>query len=413
MHVYDIAIVGAGAAGSMAAIRVAALGKKVLLIERNLSVGKKLLLTGKTRCNLTNVAGIGTFIEAFGKQGKFLRSAFQSFFNNDLMDFFKRNGLGLKVERQGRVFPVTDKAVSIVNVLKKCLSKKEIKLLYDMRVVSISRKKGLFELKALKGHKVYAKKVILSTGGASYKVTGSSGDGYCIARELGHTVEALRPALVPLKIKEQWVKELKGLSLKNIRLTFKYDTKKIISSIGEMIFTHFGVSGPLVLDLSGKITPLFASRKSIDLLIDLKPGLTREQLEKRLLREFESGKSTQLKNIMKNLLPNKLIPAFLHIADVMPEKQASQLSRKERHSLVELLKALPLTVTGSLAIEAGMVTNGGVSLKEINPRTMESRIVEGLYFAGELIDGSAPSGGYNLQQAFSTGFLAGESAAHA
>ena len=413
MHLYDIAVIGGGPAGIMAAICANTLKKNVALIEKNNSIGKKILLTGKKRCNLTNIATLNAFIEVFGPQGKFLRSAFTEFFNSDLINFFKTRGLPLKTERQGRVFPVTDKASSVVEVLKKCLLEENIEILYDMRLTSINKKSNFFELEMSSKDKIYAKKVILATGGKSYKVTGSSGDGYCISEKLGHNIIALKPALVPLKTKEPWVKQLQGLPLKNIRIKFKYDNKKIISDIGEIIFTHFGVSGPLILDLSGKIVSLLDKHKDISLFVDLKPGLDSEQLEKRLLREFNAGKNAQLKNVMKGLLPHRLISVFLHILGVLPEKRVNQLSRRERHAMTSLLKALPLTIVGALAIEEAMVTNGGISTKEINPKTMESRIVPGLYFAGEIIDGCAASGGYNLQQAFSTGFLAGQSAAYA
>ena len=413
MHVYDIAVVGAGPAGVMAAIRASELEKNIVLIERNRSIGKKILLTGKKRCNITNIAAIDTFIETFGKQGSFLRSAFSAFFNHDLIDFFEGRGLALKIERQGRVFPSTDRASSVVEVLKKCLLENKVKLLYNMRLANIKKKNGFFELDMGKKDKICAKVVIIATGGATYKITGSSGDGFRIARKLGHAVAPLKPALVPLKTKELWVKQLQGLSLKNIRIILKYGNKKITSDTGEIIFTHFGVSGPLVLDLSGRIVSALGKHKEISLFVDFKPGLNPEQLEKRLLKEFSAGKNARLKNVMKSLLPRRLIPVFLDIAGVLPEKEVNRVSRKERRALIGLLKALPLTILGSLPIEEAMVTNGGISTKEINPRTMESRIVPGLYFAGEIINGCASSGGYNLQQAFSTGYLAGESAGYA
>lgn len=413
MHVYDIAVVGAGPAGIMAAIRASLLKKDVVLIERNRSIGKKILLTGKGRCNITNVATIDTFIEAFGRQGNFLRSAFFTFFNHDLIDFFRARGLALKIERQGRVFPATDRACSVVEVLKGYLLENKVELLYNMRLVNIKKKKDFFQLDMENKDKIYAKKIILATGGASFRKTGSSGDGFRIAKKLGHTIVPLRPALVPLKTKEPWVKQLQGLSLKNTRIIFKYDNTKITSDVGEIIFTHFGVSGPLVLDLSGRIVSIFDEHREISLFLDLKPGLKPEQLENRLLKEFNAKKNVQLKNAMKSLLPHRLIPVFLHIAGLVPEKKINQVGREERRAIIKLLKALPLTVGGALPIEEAMVTNGGVSTKEIDPRTTESRIIPGLYFAGEIIDGCAASGGYNLQQAFSTGYLAGESVAYA
>jgi len=411
MKIYDIAVVGAGAAGIMASIRAAQLKKNVVLVERNNSIGKKILITGKSRCNVTNIAPISTFIEKFGKQGPFFRSAFSTFFNHDLMDFFKFKGLELKVERQGRVFPTTDNAYSIVEVLRKYLSDNNVTILYKMRLTDIIKKDGIFQLDFENKYSIKAKKVILATGGASYKATGSSGDGFCLAKKLGHTIVALKPGLVPLKTKELWVKELQGLTLKNIRLTFEYDGKKIVSEVGELLFTHFGVSGPLVLDLSNKIVRLLEEYQEIRLFIDLKPGLKPEQIQNRLLNEFKVKGNAELKNVMKNLLPQKLIPVFINLLGLDPEKKANQITQQERRSIMNLLKALPLTIIGSLPLEEAMITDGGISTKEINPRTMESKIIPGLYFAGEIIDGCASSGGYNLQQAFSTGYLAGEQAA--
>jgi predicted Rossmann fold flavoprotein len=409
-RIYDIAVVGAGPAGTMAAIRAGQLKKNVVLIERNNFIGKKILLSGKGRCNVTNIAPIDRFIEKFGRQGAFLKSAFFTFFNQDLIDFFKSKGLELKAERQGRIFPVTDSSRSIVEVLKEYLLENKVQILYNMRLLDIKRKEGFFQLHLEGRGRLDAKKVVLATGGASYKITGSTGDGFRIARRLGHTIVPLRPGLVPLKTKELWVKELQGLTLKNIRITFAYGKKKIVSDIGELLFTHFGVSGPLVLDLSNKIISILEEHKEVHLFIDLKPGLQTEQLEKRLLNEFNARGNTELKNIMKSLLPRRLIPVFINLSGLEPEKKANQITQKERRSMTNLLKALPLTIIGSLPIEEAMITDGGISTREINSRTMESKITPGLYFAGEIIDGCAWSGGYNLQQAFSTGYLAGEKA---
>jgi len=409
-RLYDIGVIGAGPAGIMAAICAARQKRDVVLLERNDRVGKKILITGKGRCNLTNTASLDTFIEKFGKQGLFLRPAFSVFFNEGLMEFFKSRGLPLKKERQGRVFPSTDTAESVVHVLNNCLKKNYIKVLYNSRVSGIRKREAFFELDIENKNALYARKIVLATGGSSYKATGSSGDGYQVARKLKHDVLPLTPALVPLKTCEKWVKELQGLTLKNIRLTFLYGKKKIVSGIGEMLFTHFGVSGPLVLDLSGRLVALLEEHREIRLLIDLKPGLEPVELEARLLREFRSGGKSHLKNVLKELLPHRLIPVFLHLSVIDSAKTASQITKSERARIMHLLKALPLTISGALGIEYGMVTNGGISTKEINPKTMESKRVPGLYFAGEIIDGRAPSGGYNLQQAFSTGFLAGDSA---
>jgi len=410
---YDIAVIGAGAAGTMAAIRSSQLNKKVVLIERNDSIGKKILMTGKGRCNITNSAPVDTFIEKFGRQGNFLRSAFFAFFNDDLIDFFRSKGLEMKVERQGRVFPATDSARSITEVLARYLSENHVDIRYNTRVSNLKQKKECFELGLEPGGILRAKKVILATGGASYKSTGSTGDGFCIAEGLGHVVVPLKAALVPLKTMEPWVKDLQGLSLENVRILFECGKKKITSSVGELIFTHFGVSGPLVLDMSGDMVAMLEGHKEARLFIDLKPGLKPEQLESKLMHKFSIKGTTAIKNLLKDLLPLRLIDVFIRLLDIGPNTRASQITQKVRRSLVSLLKAFPLTITGPLPLEEAMVTAGGVATRQIDPRTMESKIVPGLYFAGEIIEGAASSGGYNLQQAFSTGYLAGEKAAHA
>ncbi|MFA6321764.1 MAG: NAD(P)/FAD-dependent oxidoreductase [Candidatus Omnitrophota bacterium] len=411
MKTYDIIVIGGGAAGTMAAIRAGELKKKVLLVERNDSIGRKILITGKGRCNITNTADIDVFIEKFGKQGEFLRTAFYSFFNEDVVGFLRSLGLETKAERQGRVFPVTDKAASVVEVLKKALSGRGVEVLHGSRITEIVKKADLFSLVTEDGRELSAKKIVMATGGASYKATGSTGDGFAVAQKLGHKIAPLTPALVPLTVKEGWVKELQGVALENIRIVFEYDKKRLVSDVGELMFTHFGVSGPLVLDLSSKVMDILKEHKEVRLLIDLKPGLRQEQLDSKLLHKFKIKGSVVLKNLMKDLLPQRLVDRFLKLLHMRDDLKANQITQEQRHSIVNTLKAFPLTIVGSLPLEEAMVTGGGVSIKEINPRTMESKLVPGLYFAGEVIEGSAPSGGYNLQQAFSTGYLAGSEAA--
>ena len=417
---YYIAVIGAGAAGLMAAIRAGRFGKKIILIERNSSTGKKILLTGKGRCNITNTASLDEFIEKFGRVGQFLRHAFSVFFNKDLMDFFKKEGLELVPERQGRVFPVDYKARSVVEVFKKALSDAGVEFMPKTRVKNIKKSGDSFELLLKDNKNIKAKKVILATGGISWRETGSTGDGFRIAKEFGHKLTPLKPALVPLRTKETWVKELQGLALKNVRLFIsasrrtkdgKIRQRKIESKIGEMLFTHFGVSGPLLLDLSGEIVWILAECKEAKLLIDLKPALTGERIEEKLLTVFKSQGSAHVKNVLKSFLPQRLIPVFVRLAGARPDEEASQATKSVRQKMVNLFKEFPLTITGTLSISRAMVTQGGVSIKEIDSKTMESKLVPGLYFAGEIIEGAAPSGGYNLQQAFSTGYLAGESAA--
>lgn len=412
MSPYDIAVIGAGAAGSMAAIRAGQLDKRVALLERNEAIGKKMLMTGKGRCNITNSGKLDTFIEKFGRPGQFLRNAFYAFSNEDVMDFFRSNGLELKSERQGRVFPVTDNARSVTQVLERCLEESKVEIRYNVRIRELRRLSEKFVLDA-SGGPVSAGKVILATGGASYRDTGSTGDGFLMAQALGHAISPLKPGLVPLKTKETWVKEVQGLTLKNIRLIFIAGKKRMVSEVGELLFTHFGVSGPLILDLSAGIVRLLSEEKEIGLLIDLKPGIDSGEMEDKLLREVKEHGGREIKTMLASALPLRLAPLILRLVDIDLHKKVHQMNKDDRRKLTGILKGLPLTITAPLALEEAMVTCGGVSIKEINPRTMESKIVPGLYFAGEVIEGAAPSGGYNLQQAFSTGYLAGESAANA
>ena len=411
MNSYDISVVGGGPAGMMAAIRAGGMGSGAVILERNAVLGRKLLITGKGRCNITNTAPIEVFIDRFGRQGLFLRTAFRGFSNDDLSGFFHSLGLGLREERPGRVFPETDSSRSVLDALKEALTRNGADIMYDSRVTGIVKEKDAFRLGLARDKALMARKVVLATGGASYRITGSSGDGYDIAGRLGHTVTPLMPGLVPLRTKEKWVGSVKGLTLTNVRLTFKSGKSKIVSEIGECLFTHFGVSGPLVLDLSGHIVSMLEKSGSVRLFIDLKPGLSEEKLELRLRRDLEAGRKAHIDNVMKGLLPKNIIKIALGQAGVDPGREANQVRQAERRAVAKAVKALALTITGSLPIEEAMVTMGGVSTDEIDPKTMGSRLVPGLYFAGEIIDGGAPSGGYNLQQAFSTGRLAGESAA--
>ncbi len=414
LKIHDIIVVGAGPAGMMAAIRAAELKKDVVLIERNDSIGRKLIITGKGRCNITNTASINDFTAKFGRRGVFLRSAFSSFSNEDLITFFKSKGLDMKIEDKGRVFPVTKDSKSVLNVLKDYLKENNVKIIYNARLSKIKKFDDTFKINFNfngENTNINSKNVILATGGASYLATGSSGDGFRIAEEMGHKITPLKPGLIPLKTKESWVKDIQGISLENVRLTFRNGKKKIISDNSDIIFTQFGVSGPTILDLSNQIIFLLEKHGEIPLFIDFRPDLKREELENKLFNQFETHGKTDLKNFMKFMLPNRMIPIFIQLSGVEPKKKLNQINKKERNSIINLLKSLPLTIVGHLPLEKAMVTCGGVSKKEIDPQTMESKIVAGLYFAGEIIDGCAPSGGYNLQQAFSTGYLAGEHAA--
>ncbi|MDP8230441.1 MAG: NAD(P)/FAD-dependent oxidoreductase [Candidatus Gorgyraea atricola] len=398
-----IVVVGGGPSAMMAAIRSSQLGQSVTLLEKNPTLGKKLLLSGKGRCNLTNACSLEEFLERFSKSGPFLRDAFKIFFNQELMDFFEVRGLKLKIERQKRVFPVTDEADSILRVLKKELLENKIKIIYNTAVNDIVIKSDKFLVNS-----ILADKVILATGGISYGFTGSTGQGMKIAKALGHRITPLRPGLVALDIKKNYSKFLEGLTLKNIRLRFTDGKKEILSDIGELLFTKTGISGPLVLSLSGKIVDWLDKKGRVYLEIDLKPALSLEKLETRLLREFKESPKKALKNTLKSLLPMRLIDVFLDIAGLLPDKKVNQVTQDERKRIAMLLKALRFEIKGSRPIKEAMVTRGGVSLKDIDPRTMQSRIIKGLYFAGEIIDIDADTGGFNLQAAFSTGYLAGQ-----
>lgn len=407
-----IVVVGGGPAGMMAAIRAGQSQEDVTLIEKNPVLGKKLLLSGKGRCNLTNLCDLDAFMGRFSKNGQFLRDAFKKFFNHDLMDFFEKRGLELRVERQLRVFPVTDRSSSILEILKAELEKNKVRVIYRARLKEVVAQDN--EVKGLlfsDGHTMPADRVILATGGVSYGFTGSTGEGLEIAKKLGHSVTALRPGLVPLETKEKFPKALEGLVLKNIRLKFSNEKKQIISEVGELLFTDFGISGPLVLTYSGQIADWFSQNKNVYVDIDLKPALSVEQLEARFLREFKANPKRSIKNMLKGFLPASLIGVFLDIAKIPREKKVSQITQDERKALSLLLKGMRLNIARTKPIEEAMVTRGGVSLKEIDPRTLGSRLVKGLYFAGEIMDIDADTGGFNLQAAFSTGYLAGESAA--
>ena len=412
MKLYDVVVVGAGPAGMMAAIRIGQLSKSVVLIEKNDILGKKLKITGSNRCNITNTASFNIFLEKFGKRGSFFRSAFSTFSSRKLITFFKVKGLKFKVEDDGRVFPVTDRSRSVIKVLKEYLSENNVIKNYNTRLINIKKKKDYFSLDLGNDNYMATIKVILATGGVSYKATGSTGDGLDIAQKMGHNITTLKPGLVPLKFSASWVKELQGISLENIQIKIKYGKKNIISNNGNLIFTHFGISGPLILDLSNQIISILEKTETVQFFIDTKPEITIQELEEKLIKEFEIRRKSEFKNFMKFLLPNRMIPVFIELLGMNAKKKVNQIEKEERNSIINLLKAFPLTITGSLGVDKAMITCGGVSRREINPQTMESKLIPGLYFAGEIIEGCAPSGGYNLQQAFSTGYLAGEAASN-
>lgn len=402
-----VIIVGGGAAGMMAAAAAAENGNQVCLIEKNEKLGKKLFITGKGRCNVTNAADMETLFANVCTNEKFLYSAFYGFDNRAVMDFLEQAGCPLKTERGERVFPVSDHSSDVIAALQRELKKRGVEILLNTEVKELCVKEGHIEGVVLEnGKRAEADSCIVCTGGASYPSTGSTGDGYRFAEKTGHRVTDTRPALVPFNVKEGWCGQLMGLALKNVSLCLFCGKRQTYQGFGEMLFTHFGISGPLVLSASSYYVPGGETR----VLIDLKPAMDEEQLDKRLLRDFEENKNKQFKNALGGLFPIKLIPVMIELSGIHPDKKVNEITREERRGFVSLIKNLPLTVTGTRGFAEAIITRGGVSVKDVNPSTMESKKVKGLYFAGEVLDLDALTGGFNLQIAWSTGRLAGESA---
>ncbi|WP_295916850.1 NAD(P)/FAD-dependent oxidoreductase [Anaerovibrio lipolyticus] len=403
-----IVVVGAGPAGMMAAIKAAENGASVVLLEKMKRAGKKMLITGKGRCNITNVAEVPELIKNIPGNGKFLNSCIRAFDNEDVQYFFNGIEVPTKVERGGRVFPVSDKAADVVDAMVLQLHELGVKLYTEVKVseILVQGNKAV-GVKTDDGQKFEAEAVIIATGGSSYPGTGSTGDGYKMADKIGHKVVTPLPALVPLELEEEWVKDLQGLSLRNVRVTLFADEKRITDMFGEMLFTHFGVSGPIILSLSRKTAQLLEEGSFVELMIDLKPALSFEQLDARVLRDFEKYQRKEMKNALKDLLPGRLIPPILDGAYIEPDRMVNSITKEERHRLINVLKGLLVTVTKTRPIAEAIVTAGGVDVKEINPKTMESKLIKNLYFAGEVVDVDAYTGGYNLQAAFSMGAAAG------
>ena len=404
-----VIVIGGGPAGMISAIIASKNGNDVTLFEKMRSVGRKLSITGKGRCNITNATNISDFMNNIPGNPKFLYSAFNTFNNDDTIKFFNSIGVETKIERGERVFPKSDNALEVVDKLKKEMDKCRVKLVVNTPIKEIIVENNI--IKGVKADKVYdADKVILATGGLSYPTTGSTGDGYKMVKKLGHTIVHLKPSLVPMETFES--KELQGLSLKNVKVTITDNGKEVYSDFGEMLFTHFGVSGPVILSASSHMLRIKdvqnkMKNKLIKLHIDLKPALDEEKLENRLIRDFEKNTRKQFKNCLNDLLPSKMIPYIIKLSEIDERKQINQLSKTERKRLVNLLKNLEFTLKGFRPIEEAIVTAGGIDIKEINSKTMESKIVSGLYFAGEIIDVDAYTGGFNLQIAWSTGYVAG------
>ena len=406
----SIVVVGGGAAGLMAAAAAAQAGADVLLLERNEKLGKKLYITGKGRCNVTNACDTQDLFGQILRNAKFMYSAIYTFDNFRVMDFFEQNGTPLKTERGGRVFPVSDHASDIIRALSNALERGQVNVRLHTRAASVSKQADGFVVKDTNGASFAADKVILATGGLSYPSTGSTGDGYGFAQHFGHTIQTLNPSLTAMVAKESYIKELQGLSLKNVRARIFDGAKLVYDDFGEMLFTHFGVSGPLMLSASAVVNDCLLSRH-LQLFIDLKPALTIEQLDQRILRDFDKFKNKQFKNALGALLPSRLIPVAVALSQVDAERKVHEITKEERKSLLQVLKNFPATLTGFRDFKEAIITRGGVHVKEIDPSTMESKLVKGLYFAGEMLDVDALTGGYNLQAAWSSGYLAGSSAA--
>jgi hypothetical protein len=449
----EIVIIGGGAAGMMAAIAAArnSIGESnnITILEKNEKLGKKLFITGKGRCNVTNACEVEKVFDNVMEHSKFLYSAIYGFDNKAVMDFFEEAGCRLKIERGQRVFPESDHSSDIIKVLEKEMERLKVRVLLNTEVKKIdvspienddtdnndkvlsdkksekkSGKKKLKYTSQIRGVEIYNKKtsyikadkLIIATGGCSYVLTGSTGDGYRFARELGHSVVKTYPSLVPFSIKEKWCYELQGLSLRNVRASVEVDGSEIYSDFGEMLFTHYGVSGPLILSASSfyvhhleKEKDNSYNGKEVKLYIDLKPALTHEQLDKRVLREFDENKNKQFKNVINSLFPTKLVPIMPSLAGINPDKKVNEVTKEERERFVNVIKHMELTITGIRDYNEAIITKGGIATNEISPSTMESKLVKNLYFAGEVIDLDALTGGFNLQIAWSTGYLAGKS----
>lgn len=404
-----VLVIGGGAAGMFAAVFAARNGNEVHIFEKNEKLGKKLFITGKGRCNITNACDLDTLFQAVVSNTKFLYSSFYGYTNADVMGFFRDLGLKIKVERGDRVFPESDHSSDVIAALTKELHKLDVEIHLHTEVKKLETDEtGFCGLVLADGKKIQGDACIVATGGFSYQTTGSTGDGYRFAKECGHQVTEILPSLVPLTVKEDYVKELQGLSLRNVEATVFDGKKERYREFGEMLFTHYGVSGPLILSASSYITKKLR-KHPMRLVIDLKPALTMEQLDARVLRDFEEHKNKQFKNAIGGLFPSKLIPVMLSLSGIDPEKKVNEISKEERLGFVHRIKHFEMTITGTRDFNEAIITQGGVKTKEINPSTMESKLVSGLYFVGEVLDLDALTGGFNLQIAWSTAYAAGSS----
>lgn len=414
IYMSKVLIIGGGAAGMMAAAFAAKNGNRVEVFEKNEKLGKKLFITGKGRCNITNAADLEDFFPAVTSNPKFLYSAFYSFTNEQVISFFEELGVKTKVERGGRVFPVSDHSSDVIQALKSEMERLGVKINLNAEVKELITEKSstgetVNGIRLVSGKKISGDAVIVATGGISYPSTGSTGDGYRFARRCGHKVSELSPSLVPMEVKEWYAGELMGLSLRNIEIRITDGKKKLYQEFGEMLFTHYGVTGPVILSASSVVGKKLKDTE-LTLHIDLKPALTEEQLDKRVLREFETNHNRQFKNAVDSLFPSKLRPVIVELSGIPEEKKVHEITKEERLRFVRLIKDFTMTLTGLRGYNEAIITKGGVSVKEIDPGTMESKLIKGLYFAGEVLDLDAVTGGYNLQIAWSTGYLAGMNA---
>lgn len=404
-----VLVIGGGAAGMFAAIFAARNGNEVHVLEKNEKLGKKVFITGKGRCNITNASDMDTLFDSVVSNSKFLYSSFYGYTNQDVMNFFEELGLKIKVERGERVFPESDHSSDVISALSKEMRRLgvEVSLYTEVKKI-LTNEDGVTGVLLSDGKKIDGDVCIVATGGFSYQTTGSTGDGYRFAKENGHQVTEILPALVPLTVKETYGKELQGLSLRNVETSIYDGKKELYREFGEMLFTHYGVSGPLMLSASSYLTKILR-KKELRLVIDLKPALTMEQLDARVLRDFEENKNKQFKNAIGKLFPAKLIPVMLELSGIDPEKKVNEISKEERQGFVHLIKHFEMTIIGTRDFNEAIITQGGVKTKEINPSTMESKIIPRLYFVGEVLDLDALTGGFNLQIAWSTGYAAGSS----
>ena len=407
-----VIVVGGGAAGMFAAIAAAKNGHQVTLYEKNEKLGKKIFITGKGRCNITNAADMEELFDAVVTNSKFLYSSFYGYTNQNVIDFFEDAGVPVKIERGNRVFPISDHSSDVIRALEREMKKVGVKVCLNTEVKSVEAEKGKFNKVVLKDTTTQtADACIGATGGLSYRSTGSTGDGFRFAENVGHKVTQCFPSLVPMETKEPWICELQGLSLRNVEAKILDGKKELYKDFGEMLFTHFGVSGPLIISASSYVGKKFmdknGQKKELTLEIDLKPALTEEQLDQRVLRDFEENHNRQFKNAITKLFPTKLIPVMLELGGIDPEKKVNSIEKEERKQFVHLIKHFRMTLTGLRDYPEAIITKGGVNVKEIDPGTMESKLVKGLYFAGEVLDLDALTGGFNLQIAWSTGYAAG------